>query len=252
MKRPPVSIEPEYTEIKMRKLRFKKEKGRKNKLRSGLTLIELLIAMTLNLLIVLAAGILLVNGNRAWQNTYNLANSKKSQDALVVMAAFGNIGRKSNRINYIIYNVNGDTFTPASPETSDPQEVVSGNAVEFRYWDVELDETDSHSLMDVTKTATAYALFYIDGDRLKVDYGSYPPGGVPDGGGIRNTSGVVTTTLAENVSVDEASDAGAFSHTTLNGVGQGSVRINITITDPVSNQSTKVMTSTLTRNIWPR
>jgi len=33
--------------------------------------------------------------------------------------------------------------------------------------------------MDVTKTATAYALFYLDGEKLKVDYGPYPPGAAP-------------------------------------------------------------------------
>ena len=47
-------------------------------------------------------------------------------------------------------------------------------------------------------------------------------------------------------------DIGAFSHTTINGIGQGSVRINIIITDPVDDASIKVMTSTLLRNIWPR
>ena len=236
----------------MRSPEYPKAKGRKNKFRSGFTLIELLIAMTLNLIIILATGILLVSGTRAWQNTYNQTNGEIKMDALAVETAFSNIGRKANRINYTIYEINGNIFTPVLPETSEPQEVVSGEAVEFRYWDVELDETDSHFLMDVTKTATVYALFYLDGDELKVDYGSYPPGGVPDGGGVRNTSGVDTTTLADHVSVDESSGAGAFSHTTLNGVGQGSVRINITITDPESNESTKVMTATLIRNIWPR
>lgn len=176
----------------MRYPKYLKVYSRKKEFRSGLTIIELLIAMALNLLIILAAGILLVNGTRAWQNTYNLINGEIKIDALAVATAFNNIGRKANRINYTIYEIRGNTFTPVLPETSDPQEVVSGDAVEFRYWDVELDETDSHSLMDVTKTATAYALFYLDGDELKVDYGSYPPGGVPDGGGVRNTSGVVT------------------------------------------------------------
>jgi hypothetical protein len=127
---------------------------------------------------------------------------------------------------------------------------VSGNAVEFRFWDVELDETDSHKVMDVTKTATAYALFYLKDGQLKVDYGPYPPGAVPAGGGNRNTSNITTTVFAENVSTDPG--IGAFSHTTLNGVGQGSVRINITLTDPADGESIKVMTATLMRNIWPR
>lgn len=215
-------------------------------------MVELAITMALNLLIILAVGVLLVSGNRSWQNTYNLVSGETRQEALAVETAFANVGRKSNRTSYIIYEVNGDTFTPALPETDDSQEVVSGGAVEFRYWDVELDEDDSHFLLDATKKATAYALFYLDGDTLKVDYGSYPPGGVPDGGGSRNTSNVVTATLAENVSIDEDTDAGAFSHTTINGVGQGCVRINITITDPTSNVSTKVMTAALLRNSWPR
>jgi prepilin-type N-terminal cleavage/methylation domain-containing protein len=227
-------------------------KGGRRKSQPGFTLIELIIAMALNLVVVLAAGTLLVNGNRAWQNTLDLVNGEVQQDALAVSTAFGNIGRKSNRVDYTIYDISGTTFTPALPKTSDPKEVVSGNALEFRYWDVELDKTDSHSLMDVTKTATAYALFYLDGDKLKVDYGPCPPGGVPDGGGIRNTSGVVTTTLANHVSVDPSTGAGAFSHTTVSGVGQGSVRIDIVITDPATKKSTKVITSTLLRNIWPR
>jgi len=122
--------------------------------------------------------------------------------------------------------------------------------VEFRYWDVELDSEDSHQLMDVTKTATAYALFYLDDDKLKVDYGPYPPGAVPEGGGSKNSSDIMTTTLAENVTTDP--NIGAFSHTTLNGVGRGCVRINITLTDPEDGENIRVMTATMLRNIWPR
>ena len=64
------------------------------------------------------------------------------------------------------------------------------------------------------------------------------------------TPPTTTTVLAENVSTDPG--IGAFSHTTLNGVGEGSVRINITLTDPEDNESIKVMTATFMRNIWPR
>lgn len=228
-------------------------RNRKCEFRSGLTLMELVIAMAMNIIVLLAVGSLLVGGNRAWLNTYNSANKKMKDDALATTIAFGSMGRKANRIDYTIYKINGSTFTPALPITSDPEEVVSGDAVEFRYWDVGLDKTDSHDLMDFTKTATAYALFYIDGDQLKVDYGQYPPGAVPEGGGSKNTSGVITKVLlAENVSTDKDSNIGAFSHTTLNGIGQGSVRINIILTDPEDNESVNVMTATLMRNIWPR
>jgi len=223
-----------------------------HRLRSGLILTELVVTMVISLVLVSAIGALLASGNRTWQRTYNSAHKKIKQDAQAVTIAFGSMGRKANRLGYVIYNTNGDTFTPAVPRTLEPQEVVSGDAVEFRFWDVEFDETDSHELMDVTKIATAYALFYLDDNQLKVDYGPYPPGAAPDGGGSRKTAGVITKVLANNVSIDKDSNVGAFSHTTLNGVGQGSVRINITLTDPKDNDSIKVMTATLIRNIWPR
>jgi len=220
------------------------------KFRLGLTLIELVITMVIASMLVLVVGVLLVSGQRAWQQTYNSAHKQIKEDAHAVMAAFGSMGRKANRFGYTIYNIESGVFVPAMPQTSDPQEVVSGDAVEFRYWDVELDASDSHGLMDITKLGTAYAFFYLDDNCLKVDYGPYPPGAVPTGGGTRNTSNVTTTTLAENVTTDD--NIAAFSHTTLNGVGQGCVRINIILTDPQDGDSVKVMTATLMRNIWPR
>ena len=225
---------------------------RKYRFGSGVTMIEIVLAMALNSMIALAVGILLISGNRGWQNIYDSANSEIREDAIVTTLTFGSVGRKANRLSYQIYKTGGDTFMPSLPQTSDPQEIVSGDAVEFRYWDVALDETDSYNLMDTAKKATAYALFYIDGDKLKVDYGPYPPGGVPEGGGSRNTTGVTTKILARNVSIDGDSEAGAFSHTIVSGVGQGSVRINIILTDPETGRTGKVMTSTLMRNIWPR
>jgi len=242
----------------MRDMRYETDKSAsvwrvrdtRHRFRSGVTLIELVVTTVITSTLVLVVGVLLVGGNRAWQQIYNSTHKKIKQDAQAVTITFGSTGRKSNRLGYIIYDVTGGIFTPAEPETSNPEEVISGDAVEFRYWDVEFDKTDSHKLMDVTKTATAYALFYVDGDQLKVDRGLYPPGAVPDGGGSRNTSDITTTILADNVSTD--GDIGAFSHTTLNGVGQGCVRINIVLTDPEDGESIKVMTATLMRNIWPR
>lgn len=128
----------------------------RHRFRSGVTMVELAITMAISLILVLATGGLLVSGNRAWQRTYNSAHKKIKEDAEAVTAAFGSMGRKANRLGCIVYNINGSTFTPAVPNPSIPQQVVSGNAVEFRYWDVELDTTDSHRVMDVTKTATAY------------------------------------------------------------------------------------------------
>jgi prepilin-type N-terminal cleavage/methylation domain-containing protein len=217
--------------------------------RRGLTMMELMIAMTISTVLILVVGVLLAAGQRCWSQTYDLVNQQIKQDALATTATFGSVGRKANRTDYFLYAANDGAFSPVEPQTSD-REVVYGDAVEFRYWDVELDETDSHQLMDVTKRATAYAFFYLDDDKLKVDYGPYPPGAVPAGGGSRNTTGVTTTILAENVTPDP--NTGAFSHTTISRIGQGCVRINITLTDPVDGDSVTVKTATLMRNIWPR
>jgi prepilin-type N-terminal cleavage/methylation domain-containing protein len=217
---------------------------------SGFTLVELSITTVIFLILILVVGVVLVSGNRAWLQTFASANKQTKQDAMAASIAFGSMGRKSNRLSYIVYKMNGDSLIPAKPKTADPQEVVWGDAVEFRYWDVPLDKTDSHKIVDVDKPATAYALFYIDGDELKVDYGPYPPGAAPAGGGARNTAGVTTRVLAENVSTETGK--AAFSHTTLNGMGQGAVRINVTLTDPADEQTLKVMTATLMRNLWPR
>lgn len=217
----------------------------------GFTVLELCVSTAVSLVLVLTVAALLVGGNRAWRRTYDSASSKVKQDALDTMIAFGSIGRRANRLNYAVYEMSGDTLTPALPKTTQPQEVVFGDAVEFRYWDVPLDTTDSYDLLDAKKKATAYALFYLDGDELKVDYGPYLPGAAPTGGGSRNRTGVTTKVLAENVSVS-AGSGGAFSHTTLNKIGQGSVRISVTLTGPVDKETISVITATLMRNTWPR
>ncbi len=224
----------------------------KGKFKAGVTIIELTISMAICSILMLAAGAMLVGGQRSWQQTYDTANSRINREVQVVMSAFGGIGRKSNRLAYQLYNVEGNRFTPAQPQTADPEEVVFGDAVEFQYWDVELENGDPYDLMDVTKQATAYALFYIDSEKLKVDYGSVDSSGVgavPEGGGTKHLPQRCEV-FAENVTADPN---GAFSHTTLNGVGQGCVRINVTLNDPNDDDNNvTVRTATMLRNIWPR
>ena len=220
--------------------------------RRAFTTIELIAAVTASLTLLLTLGVLLAGGHRAWQRTYAGANTSARHEAMETMLAMGSIGRKSNRVDYVLYKISGDTLTPALPETTQPQETIFGDAVEFRYWDVPLDAGDSHNVMDTQKTATAYALFYLDGDSLKVDYGPYPPGAAPAGGGARNTASVKTRILARNVSADADSDKGPFSHTTLNGIGQGSVRIDVNLTDPQDQHVVRLVAATLIRNMWPR
>ena len=219
--------------------------------RSGFTLVEIIVAIIANMIVISGVGILLIGGERSWQKCYNSANHNVKQDALATTLAFGNIGRKSNRLCYTIYEQSGNTFSPSLPITRNPEEIVYGDAVEFRYWDEGLDSTDSQNYMDPTKTATAYAFFYVDETQLKVDYGPYPPGAVSKENGRRNNTGIVTKVLAENVSLEESQN-GIFSHTTLNGIGQGSVRINIYLNDSEDSESVRILTSVYLRNIWPR
>ena len=218
--------------------------------RFGFTIVELSISTIASTIMVIVIGVLFFSGNRAWQKTYAAANSCPKQDAMGVSLAFGSIGRRANRLDYMLYTVSGSALKPALPETSDPEEVVWADAVEFRYWDVPLDDSDSYNLVDATKTATAYALFYLEDGRLKVDYGPYPPGAAAPGGGSRNTIGVRTQILAENAS--PANEGGAFSHTTVNSIGQGCVKIDIILTNPTTHEAINVSTATLMRNIWPR
>jgi len=222
-----------------------------NKFRSGVTLIELSMSMLIASILMLVVGVLVVSSTKGWQQNYDSAHKKISEQATAITLAFQNIGRRSNFNNYIVYtNTTGSTFVPATSATPSEETVVSGDAVEFRYWDVELDSGDSHDLMDFSKTATVYALFYLQNQKLKVDYGAYPPGGVPVGGGTRNTTNIKTVTLAENVSISPG--CGAFSHTMLSGAGKGSVRINVILTDPDDGEKIRISNAVLLRNKWPR
>lgn len=218
--------------------------------RAGLALVELIISSIVGAILVFTVGILMDGSHRAWLQTYQAVHGGVNGDAQTVVTTFTSLGRRANRAGYVLYRVNQGIFMPVVPEAGHPDAVLSGAAVEFRYWDVPLDAADSHNLMDGSKLATAYALFYLDGSRLKVDYGPYPPGGVPAGGGTRNTTDVTTVVLAENVSLDGT--VGPFSHSTVANTGQGSVRLNILLTDPNTNESTKVVTAALLRNVWPR
>jgi type II secretory pathway pseudopilin PulG len=209
---------------------------------NGFTLIEIIIAMAMSLIVVLVVGILLVSGQRGWARTYSFANSKSQLNALTTTISFGTYGRKSNRMDYNIYEINGEHFARVLPENN-PEEVVTGQAVEFHYWDTQLDS----AIMNTSITGTAYALFYLEGNRLMLDTGTYPPGGVDAGGNRLDGLGVATIVLANNVSALE------FSHTSrdMAGDGKGCVRMKMTITDPNDNTQTTVTAATLMRNVWP-
>jgi prepilin-type N-terminal cleavage/methylation domain-containing protein len=209
----------------------------------GFTLIEITVSIAAALIVALIVGSLLVSGQKSWARAFNYANSKSQVDALASTITFGSIGRKSNKMNYALYEVTGEQFTKV-PLPKEPEEVITGQAVEFRYWEGELNA----DFLNTSVTATSYALFYLDDDKLMLDLGPYPPGGVDDNGRKKEGLSITTITLVENVVNLE------FSHTTrdIEGDGKGCVRMNLTIHDPNSNSSpTTVTAATLMRNTWP-
>ncbi|MGA2094580.1 MAG: prepilin-type N-terminal cleavage/methylation domain-containing protein [Sedimentisphaerales bacterium] len=208
----------------------------------GFTLIEIVITLAMASMVMVTSALLIQSGYRSWNRSYNNANGKSREGTIAAMTALGAVGRKSNRVEYYVYNVTGTTFTRALPVTN-PDEVVLGDAVELRYWKDSL----KAEYMNPAITATKYALFYLDHGQLKVDYGDYPPAAI-NAAGHRNTSNVKTVILAENVTYLR------FSHTTKNmaGDGNGCVRMKMTITDPDTHESKTTIVASMMRNVWPQ
>jgi hypothetical protein len=226
--------------------------------RHGLTLIEVVVAMSVAFVVMLTAAMLVSSGYKGWTQVYNNANCEARLGAIEATVALGAIGRKSNKIDYRLYSFNGSKYTRVGVDpASHPDDILTGQAVEFRYWDTELDA----DLMNPDVNATAYALFYLEGDgqlkELKVDYGPYDPPDSPGGinsSGHRNTTNVSTATLAKDVNSVE------FSHTAKNttGDGYGCVRMKLVITDTKNTTDTKddssktILAATFMRNVWPQ
>jgi hypothetical protein len=210
--------------------------------------IELVVAMSAASIVMLTAALLVSSGYRSWKKTYDNANCEARLGAMDARVALGAIGRKSNKIDYRIYEFNGATYERVGVDpASHPDDILTGQAVEFRYWDDELNAT----YMNPATTATAYALFYLEDGQLKVDYGTYDPPDDPGGinsSGHRNTTNISTLTLAKNVTSVE------FSHTAKNttGDGYGCIRMKLIITDTTDNSSKTILAATFMRNVWPQ
>jgi prepilin-type N-terminal cleavage/methylation domain-containing protein len=211
----------------------------------GFTLVEVIIAMAAACIVMLSVAILVSSGEKSWTRVFNTSNSEFRLGSLDSMIALGSTGRKSNKLNYRVYKVAGGNYQRAVP-LHNPEEVVTGQAVEFRYWKDPLKST----YMNTNKTADSYALFYLENGRLKVDYGKYDPPGNPGGvsaAGVKLT-GDKTITLTTNISEVD------FSHTTYNmtGDGNGCVRMKLVIFDPVSGTNKTTIAATYMRNVWPQ
>jgi hypothetical protein len=90
-----------------------------------MALVEMITAMTAALVLVMAVGVLLDGGSRAWLAAYQSAHGKVSEDARTVVASFGSIGRKANRGSYVLYNLSNGTLTPVTAPANQPDGVPS-------------------------------------------------------------------------------------------------------------------------------
>lgn len=223
--------------------------GKNRRRRRGVTMVEVVVTMAVAALPLLAVGTLLVGAQNSWEQTYASVHKPIREDASILTTAFTTVGRKSNRSLYYVYKVNNGAFTIATPAVGST--LAQGQAVEFRYWADGFDEVSTTlKSLETTNTGTDYALFYLDGTILKVDYGTVvgTVGGVS--GGQRNTASVVSTViLAENV--DVLTNNKIFSHTVIGGAGQGCVRLNATLKDGDGSR-VEIKTATLCRAVWPR
>lgn len=110
----------------------------------GFTLIELLIAMAILIIVILAIGIALVDGQRGWSIQYDRIYSDVVTDGYVARRKFDAVLRKASREKFLI----------------DP----AGGWVEVYYY-----ANDASTVVD------RYARFYASGGKLNVEYGQLNP-----------------------------------------------------------------------------
>jgi prepilin-type N-terminal cleavage/methylation domain-containing protein len=211
----------------------------------GFTLVELIITVVIAAIPIFAIGTLLVGAQQGWQDSYDAVHKEIQQDALATMTTFGTIGRQSNRSNYKVYRISKGLFIEATPAPGDT--LATGQAVEMHYW-LHPAETMDLEVLETTNTGTHFALFYLEGDELKVDFGEVidEVGAVYNG--ARTTRDVETQVLAHHV---DTSNDEIFSHTVIGGHGQGCVRMNLTLEDD-DGQRVEIKTASLLRIVWPQ
>ncbi len=220
----------------------------KKRNQKALSLVELILAMAMSTILVMAAGVLLLGGSNAFHQMYAATHDPLRQDAIALAAAFKSVGRKSNRTNYTVYEVTGNTFTEAQPDFG--QTLAVGQAVEFRFWDAPFYElSQGMAEMDINDTGTHYALFYLKDDELWVDYGEVSDGVGAVQSSTRRTSNIESQCLAHDV--DTAANTDIFSHDIIGGAGSGCVTLNVTLEND-EGKTVDVKTATLLRVAWPQ
>lgn len=194
----------------------------KGRLAKGVTLIEVVMAGAIMMVPISAILVLLIRGQRDWLAGYNLASRQIEIDSHAAAAIFERVGRKSDYNNCEISRI-----------TKSNGEVIKGEMVEFRYWG---SKRVSQSSGGSGVEPTEYAQFYLDRQdkKLMVDYGSYPYGA--------RQRAARSVSIADNVTAVE------FSRARFNKIGHGSVRMELTLTDPDDSKVITIMAATLMRN----
>lgn len=216
---------------------------------TGFTLIELLIVILIAAIPIVAVGILLSGASRGWQKIYNETNGPIRQDAAAVMVSLQTFGRQANILNYQIYTINSGAYGIATAPVG--QTIASGRAVEFRYWKTLFDPANPGiNELNVDNAGTDYALYYLDKNELKVDFGKVAGGIGGVSSGSRQTGNIMSTqTLAQNVDLVKTSRL--FSHTVVAGQGNGCVNTDLTLTN-TEGVTIEIMFATMLRSAWPR
>ena len=113
-------------------------------IRSGFTLIELTITLVIMVIVGLAIGVVIVDGQIGWNTMYDHINSDVVTDGDVAGKTFDRVIRNASR----------SKFLPAS----------DGSWIEVYYY------------ADASSTTTdRYARFYVTNGELKVEYGQLGP-----------------------------------------------------------------------------
>ncbi len=110
----------------------------------GFTLVELIIAMTITLIVVLAIGLALVDGQRGWNIQYDRIYSDVITDGYVARRKFDAVMRTASRENFLLDD--------------------AGSWVEVYYY-----ANDDSAVVD------RYARFYTADGNLNVEYGQLNP-----------------------------------------------------------------------------
>jgi prepilin-type N-terminal cleavage/methylation domain-containing protein len=110
----------------------------------GFTLVELIIAMAIMLIVVLAIGMALVDGQRGWSIQYDRIYSDVVTDGYVARRKFDAVMRTASRENFLLDD--------------------AGSWVEVYYY-----ADDTSTVVD------RYARFYVADGNLNVEYGQLNP-----------------------------------------------------------------------------